>query len=99
LSATDFYSILDTSDVPAGVVNIVTGEANALAKTLAEHDGVDALWYVGDADGAAQVEAFSAGNLKATWVSNLAVDWPKAEGREFLRRATQVKNIWTPYGE
>ena len=67
LSATDFYSVLDTSDVPAGVVNIVTGEANALAKTLAEHDGVDALWYVGDADGAAQVEALSAGNLKATW--------------------------------
>jgi aldehyde dehydrogenase (NAD+) len=99
LSATDFYSILDTSDVPAGVVNIVTGEANALAKTLAEHDGVDALWYVGDAKGAAEVEALSAGNLKATWVPASAVDWRQAEGREFLRRATQVKNIWTPYGE
>ena len=99
LSATDFYSILDTSDVPAGVVNIVTGEANALAKTLAEHDGVDALWYVGDAAGAAQVEALSAGNLKATWVSASTIDWRQAEGREFLRRATQVKNIWTPYGE
>ncbi len=99
LSATDFYSVLDTSDVPAGVVNIVTGEANALAKTLAEHDGVDAVWYVGDTDGAAQVEALSAGNLKATWTSGAAVDWAKAESREFLRRATQVKNIWTPYGE
>jgi aldehyde dehydrogenase (NAD+) len=99
LSATDFTSILETSDVPAGVVNIVTGEANALAKTLAEHDGVDALWFVGNAEGAAEVEALSAGNLKATWVSALAVDWPKAEGRELLRRATQVKNIWTPYGE
>jgi aldehyde dehydrogenase (NAD+) len=60
LSATDFYSVLDTSDVPAGVVNIVTGEANVLTKTLAEHDGVDAVWYVGDTDGAAQVEALSA---------------------------------------
>ena len=80
LSATDFYSILDTSDVPAGVVNIVTGEANALAKTLAEHDGVDALWYVGDAAGAAQVEALSAGNLKATWASASAVDWPTGRG-------------------
>jgi len=99
LSATDFYSVLDTSDVPAGVVNIVTGEANALAKTLAEHDGVDAVWYVGDADGAAQVEAVSAGNLKATWTSAAAIDWAKTQGREFLRRATQVKNIWTPYGE
>ena len=99
LSATDFYSVLDTSDVPAGVVNIVTGEANVLSKTLAEHDGVDAVWYVGDADGAAQVEALSAGNLKATWTSAATADWAKAEGREFLRRATQVKNIWTPYGE
>ena len=99
LSATDFYSVLDTSDVPAGVVNIVTGEANVLAKTLAEHDDVDALWYAGDAEGAAQVEALSAGNLKATWTSATAIDWTKAEGRAFLRRATQVKNIWTPYGE
>jgi aldehyde dehydrogenase (NAD+) len=99
LSATDLYSVLDTSDVPAGVVNIVTGEANTLAATLAEHDGVDALWYVGDPPGAAKVEALSAGNLKATWVASSAVDWAKAEGREFLRRATQVKNIWTPYGE
>jgi aldehyde dehydrogenase (NAD+) len=99
LSATDFYSVLETSDVPAGVVNIVTGEANVLAKTLAEHDGVDALWYVGDTAGAAQVEALSAGNLKATWTSATAPDWAKPQDRAFLRRATQVKNIWTPYGE
>ena len=99
LSATDFYSVLDTSDVPAGVVNIVTGEANVLTRTLAEHDGVDAVWYVGDAAGAAQVEALSAGNLKATWSSARTMDWAEAQGREFLRRATQVKNIWTPYGE
>ena len=99
LSATDFYSVLDTSDVPGGVVNIVTGESNALASTLAEHDGVDALWYVGDAAGAAEVEALSIGNLKATWAVSSAIDWPRAQGKEFLRRATQVKNIWTPYGE
>jgi aldehyde dehydrogenase (NAD+) len=98
LSATDLYSVFDTSDLPDGVVNIVTGEANGLAKTLAEHDGVDALWHAGDAAGVVAVEAASVGNLKATWdVSNL--DWTRAEGREFLRRATQVKNIWTPYGE
>jgi aldehyde dehydrogenase (NAD+) len=99
LSATDVYSVLDTSDVPAGVVNIVTGEANALAATLAEHDGVDALWYVGDPSGATKVEALSAGNLKATWAASSALDWSRAEGREFLRRAVQVKNIGTPYGE
>ena len=91
LIATDFYSVLDTSDVPAGVVNIVTGEANVLTKTLAEHDGVDAVWYVGDAEGAAQVEALSAGNLKATWTSAATMDWTTAEGREFLCRPAQVK--------
>ena len=86
--------------MPAGVVNIVTGEANALATTLAEHEGVDALWYVGDAAGAAKVEVLSAGNLKATWTASTAIDWARAaEGRELLRRATQVKTIWTPYGE
>jgi aldehyde dehydrogenase (NAD+) len=99
LSATDLYSVFETSDVPAGVVNIVTGEAKALAKTLAEHDGVDALWRAGDAEGAAEVEALSAGNLKATWTPAGGPDWAKAEGRAFLSRATQVKNIWTPYGE
>ena len=49
------------------------------------------------------VEKASAGNLKATWVSDgSARDWFDAEqgqGREYLRRATQVKNIWVPYGE
>ena len=71
----------------------------ALAKTLAEHDDVDALWYFGDPGGAAKVEALSIGNLKATWAVSSAIDWPREEGKAFLRRASQVKNIWTPYGE
>jgi aldehyde dehydrogenase (NAD+) len=101
LAATDLYQVLDTSDVPAGVVNIVTGERDGLAKVLAEHEGVDALWYCGPADGAKMVEAASISNLKATWTDSGARDWLSAEaqGREFLRRATQVKNIWAPYGE
>ncbi|MBU0859437.1 MAG: aldehyde dehydrogenase family protein, partial [Alphaproteobacteria bacterium] len=103
LAATDFYQILDTSDVPGGVVNIVTGDRDTLVKTLAEHDNVDALWYHGPKQGTAFVEAGSVGNLKQTWCNNgKAIDWTDnnvAEGREFLRRATQVKNIWIPYGE
>ncbi|HYA74346.1 MAG TPA: aldehyde dehydrogenase family protein, partial [Roseiarcus sp.] len=99
LSATDFYTVLDASDVPAGVVNIVTGDSATLAKVLADHDGVDALWYVGTAEGAKMVEAASAANLKATWTRQAPLDWREAQGREYLRRATQVKNIWTPYGE
>ena len=102
LAATDFYSVLETSDVPAGVINIVTGDKNALAKTLAEHDDVEAIWYFGDRDGVKAVELASATNMKRTWTTwefKDLLDNDEGEGREYLREATQVKNIWVPYGE
>jgi aldehyde dehydrogenase (NAD+) len=103
LAATDLYQVFDTSDLPGGVVNIVTGDRDELAKTLAEHDDVAALWYFGSASGSALVEKASAGNLKPTWVSNGKqrnwLDRQQGQGHEYLRRACQVKNIWVPYGE
>lgn len=103
LAATDLYQVLETSDVPGGVVNIVTGDREELAEVLAKHDEVASLWYFGTAEGSARVEAESIGNLKQTWVGHgRRRDWSSSEqgqGREFLRRATQVKNIWVPYGE
>src|SRR5262249_6238959 len=51
LSAVDLYQVFDTSDVPGGVINIVTGVRDALALVLAEHDDVDALWYIGSGEG------------------------------------------------
>jgi len=102
LAATEFWSVLEASDVPSGVVNIVTGAKDALAKVLAEHDDVDAVWYFGERAGATEVERASAGNMKRTWAEWEARDWrdsQQGEGREFLRQATQVKNIWIPYGE
>jgi len=102
LAATDFYSILETSDVPAGVVNIVTGDKDALAKVLAEHDDVEAVWYFGSRDGVKAVELASASNMKrtwATWHDRAWLDRGDGEGREFLRAATHVKNVWVPYGE
>jgi len=103
LAATDFYQVLDTSDVPGGVINMVTGRRDELVDTIAAHDDVDAVWYWGSAGGSAAVERLSAGNMKRTWVDHgRGRDWftafPGAE-REFLRHATQVKNIWVPYGE
>lgn len=101
LAATDFYSVLETSDVPAGVINIVTGPKAALAQVLADHLDVDGLWYAGSAADAKALEAASAGNMKRTWMIG-ARDWldPRlGEGRELLRRASEVKNIWIPYGE
>jgi aldehyde dehydrogenase (NAD+) len=103
LSATDLYQVFETSDLPAGVVNVVTGKRDALTKVLAEHDAVDAMWYFGAAEGSKVVEVASAVNMKRTWVNyGHTRDWLdrlQGEGQEFLREATQVKNIWTPYGE
>jgi len=100
LAATDFYQVLDTSDVPGGVVNIVTGRRDVLAEVLAAHDDVDAMWYMGPAEGATMVERASAGNMKRTWVSSDGDHWASTyDSCELLREAVQIKNIWIPYGE
>jgi len=103
LVATRLYQVFETSDIPAGVINLITGERDMLAKTLAEHDDVAALWYCGSEEGSKMVEMASAGNLKPVWADNGRLrDWrdPRyGQGTEYLRRACQVKTIWLPYGE
>ena len=103
LITADLYQLFDTSDLPGGALNIVTGYRSQLLKPLAEHDDVDAIWCFGGEASAAAAKAMSVGNLKQVWTNEgRAIDWfnPKlAEGRWFLEHATQVKNIWVPYGE
>ena len=102
LLATDFYQVLDTSDVPPGTLNILTGSEEELRPVLAEHDAIDGMWHFGSNEGAADVERRSASNLKQTWARTAPRrDWfaPAAEGPDFLRHASQLKNIWLPYGE
>ncbi len=99
----DLYQVFDTSDLPGGAVNIVTGYVSQLLKTLAEHDDVDAIWSFADEASAAAAKALSVGNLKQVFTNEgRAIDWfdsKVAEGRWFLEHAVQVKNIWVPYGE
>ncbi|MEE2816440.1 aldehyde dehydrogenase family protein [Phaeobacter italicus] len=100
LAATDFYQVLDTSDVPAGVVNILTGSHAELAAPMASHLNLDAVWSFSSTDLSAEIEKASAGNLKRTWVNNAtAMDWSTDQTRRFLEAGTEVKNIWIPYGE
>ncbi|MDP3895784.1 MAG: aldehyde dehydrogenase family protein [Mesorhizobium sp.] len=102
LSALDLYQVLDTSDVPGGAVNIVTGDRDQLASVMAKHDDIAAHWYFGSAEGSAAIEKESAGNLKAVWASQgLARDWfdpMQGQGEEFLFHAVRFKSIWTPFG-
>jgi len=99
----ELYQVFDTSDLPGGVVNLVAGPANSLGKTLAEHDDIDAIWSFRDEAASAMVKLGSIGNLKQVWTNEgRAYDWfdpAQSEGRTFLHHATQVKNIWVPYGE
>jgi len=99
----DLYQIFDTSDLPEGAINIVTGYTSELLKTIAEHDDVAAVWCFADESSAAAAKAFSVGNLKQVFTNEgRVIDWfdtKQGEGRWFLQHATQVKNIWVPYGE
>ncbi|KAB0332307.1 aldehyde dehydrogenase family protein [Janthinobacterium sp. PLB04] len=103
LSAMDLYQVFDTSDLPGGVVNIISGNADELARTLATHADIDAVWrHDGSSEGCAEVERLSAGTLKRTWVGGAkGRDWYSAAqsgGRAVLAHASQVKNVWIPYG-
>jgi aldehyde dehydrogenase (NAD+) len=99
----DLYQVLETSDLPGGVVNLVTGRTSELLKVLAEHDDLDAIWCYGDEEMCATAKGLSVGNLKQVWTNEgREIDFfseRQGEGRWYLEHAHQVKNIWVPYGE
>ncbi len=103
LLVTDLYQVFDTSDLPGGVVNIVTGNRDELSSDLAKHYDMEGLWYWGSAEGSRQVEFEAAATMKRTWVNHGKFhDWEnpeQGEGEAFLRKAVEIKNIWIPYGE
>ncbi len=102
LLATDFYQILNTSDLPAGVINIITGDRKALTDTMAKHYDIDGFWYWGTAEESEQIEFEAAASMKRTWVNHgKFYDWfdnEQAQGEHFLRHSVEIKNIWIPYG-
>jgi aldehyde dehydrogenase (NAD+) len=97
LAATDFYQVLETSDLPGGVLNILTGDHADLAPQMAAHAGLDAVWSFSSTDLSEGIERASAATLKRTWVNNGRTRaWPSAT---WLAQSTEVKTVWLPYGE
>lgn len=97
LTALDLIQLIQISDVPAGVVNILSAvKPDAIAKTLSEHEDVDAVWFFGSEKDAADIRAASTGNMKRVWTS--ADSLSLIDSKRFLRESTQIKNIWTPFG-
>ncbi|ABL71964.1 aldehyde dehydrogenase family protein [Paracoccus denitrificans] len=99
MAALTLAQVLACSDVPGGVVNIVTGPRDDLVRALAGHDGVSAIWHAGLGEGLAEVQRVAAETLIPVWTPQPR-DWsgPQAQGREFLRAASRTKTIWLPYG-
>ena len=104
LIATSMYQVFDTSDVPAGYINMLTAKQNELNLTLAQHENIDGIWaFSEDAKTRSSIIKETAFNLKRFWCPiNNNIDWSSNSEEflsEFLYQGSQVKNIWIPYGE
>ena len=104
LIASEIYNLLDTSDVPAGFVNILTTIQNSLNKILSEHENIDGIWLFSHNElERRKLVNNTASNLKRYWCPNSTnLNWYNDEEtflNEFLYQSTQIKNIWIPYGE
>lgn len=101
LTATDFIEVLETSDIPSGVINIVTGKHAELAPVLAGHRAVNLIDFSGRTELAKEIEELSIANLKRTYTgAHPTTDWlsPAAQGRHWLRRYMEFKTVWITSG-
>ena len=100
LSAVSFAEVLHASDVPGGVVNILTGFRSELTEQFASHMDVNAVICCdGDDKVAATVQTLAADNMKRV-VSRRGIDWLKesAASPYHIRDTQEVKTTWHPIG-
>jgi acyl-CoA reductase-like NAD-dependent aldehyde dehydrogenase len=100
IPAITFAEILATSDVPAGVVNILTGEPAHILPWLATHADVNALDLTGlsDLELAEAVSADAAGTVKRVRPPQPHIDWEADPGLRYLRSFIEIKTVWHPQG-
>jgi acyl-CoA reductase-like NAD-dependent aldehyde dehydrogenase len=99
LSAVTLSEVLATSDVPGGVVNVLTGRVSELASVLAAHMDVNALDVtgVGSAEEVADLQRVGADNVKRVlWPSS--VDWDADPGLDRMKAFLETKTVWHPMG-
>ncbi|HET7018027.1 MAG TPA: aldehyde dehydrogenase family protein [Streptosporangiaceae bacterium] len=97
LPAITLSEVLATSDVPGGVVNVLTGKTAELAPVLAGHFDVNAIDLTGvSADSRAELERLAAGNVKRVfWAED---DWAKAPTPRRMLAFLETKTVWHPVG-
>lgn len=98
-----FIQVLQTSDLPAGLVNIITGSKNQLTMALANHSVIKAIWYWGTAEGCQYLQHTCTSPLKTLICQKdddegdsewLRCDLPFLEHK--WRSAVQWKTVWIP---
>ena len=100
LCAVSFAEVLHASDVPAGVVNILTGHRTELTEHFASHMDVNAIVYCdGDRKVARTVQTLAADNIKRV-VSRAKTDWSRESSQHpyLIRETQEVKTTWHPIG-
>ncbi|MFF8607411.1 aldehyde dehydrogenase family protein [Streptomyces sp. NPDC015346] len=98
LPALSLGEVLATSDLPGGVVNILSGKASEMGPHLAAHQDVNAIDLTGaDADLARELEIAAADNLKRV-LRPRAVDFTKSPGTDRLTAFLETKTVWHPTG-
>ena len=97
LPAITLTEVLATSDVPAGVVNVLTGYAAELAPVLAAHMDVNAIDLTGvAAEGRAELERLAAGNVKRVFAAE--EDWAAPPSPARMLAFLEIKTVWHPVG-
>jgi acyl-CoA reductase-like NAD-dependent aldehyde dehydrogenase len=102
LPAVTFSEVLATSDVPGGVVNILTGKLSNTAPTLASHmdvNGLDLTGFAGDTEQARALEEAAAENLKRVLrAPDAEPDWTIEPGIGRMTTFLETKTVWHPIG-
>ena len=104
LIATSLYQVFETSDIPAGSINILTAKQNELNETLSKHENIHGIWtFSNNTKVRSSIIHNTVFNLKRFWCpKNNNIDWSNNSEEflnEFLYEGSQIKNIWIPYGE
>ncbi len=102
LPAVTFSEVLATSDVPGGVINILTGSAPTIAPWLAAHmdvNAIDLVGIAGETDLALELEVAAADNLKRVRRPPAAEpDWTEPAGLDTMTDFLEIKTVWHPIG-
>ncbi len=102
LPAVTFAEVLATSDVPGGVVNLLTGSAATIAPWLAAHmdvNAIDLVGVAGDRELATDLEVAAADNLKRVRRAPAAEpDWSATPSLTSMTDFVEIKTVWHPMG-